>query len=119
MNRIDSDDDDEEPEEKPKEKKAAEKTDEESKGTNAGEVPSTNGQSPIKNLEGLAGRPTSTAPGLVTNLETPPKNMSATAAAGVGPNGLVGPEMPTQDDDEDDLLGVTDLVDYVCNNEDL
>lgn len=128
VNRIDSDDDDdEEEEEKPKEKKAAEKTDEESKGTNPAdsnpaELPPTNGQNPIKSLEGLISRPAAaaaaTAPGLVPHLE-PPKNISATPAAAVAPNGLAGQEMAAQDDDEDDLLGVTDLVDYVCNNEDL
>lgn len=123
VNRIDSDDDEEEEEEKPKEKKAAEKTDEESKGTNPAdsnpaELPPTNGQSPIKSLEGLISRPAAAAPGLGPHLE-PPKNISATPAATVAPNGLAGQEMAAQDDDEDDLLGVTDLVDYVCNNEDL
>ncbi|GAA6233507.1 remodeling and spacing factor 1-like [Lates japonicus] len=124
VNRIDSDDDEEEePEEKPKEKKA----EEESKGTNPldcnlVELPPTNGQSPIKTLEGFIGRPpaatTAAAPGLISHLE-PPKNISATPAAAIAPNGLVGQEMAAQDDDEDDLLGVTDLVDYVCNNEQL
>lgn len=124
VNRIDSDDDEEEePEEKPKEKKA----EEESKGTNPldcnlVELPPTNGQSPIKTLEGFIGRPpaatAATAPGLISHLE-PPKNISATPAAVIAPNGLVGQEMAAQDDDEDDLLGVTDLVDYVCNNEQL
>lgn len=123
VNRIDSDDDEEEPEEKPKEKKASEKADEESKGTNAAdcnpvELPPTNGQSQIKSLEGLVGRPAAAASGLIPNLE-PPKNTSATPAAAIAPNGLVGQDMAAQDDDEDDLLGVTDLVDYVCNNEDL
>lgn len=111
VNRIDSDDDDEEPEETPKEKKAPEKADEESKGTNAvdsTELPPTNGQSQIRSLEGLAG----------PNLE-PAKNTSATSAVTIAPNGLAGQDMAAQDDDEDDLLGVTDLVDYVCNNEDL
>lgn len=122
VNRIDSDDD-EEPEEKPKEKKTAEKADEESKGTNAAdcnpaELPPTNGQSQIKSLEGLVGRPATAASGLNPNLE-PPKNTIATPAAAIAPNGLVGQDMAAQDDDEDDLLGVTDLVDYVCNNEDL
>ncbi|XP_070773311.1 remodeling and spacing factor 1 [Enoplosus armatus] len=122
VNRIDSDDSDEEEEEKLKEKKAAEKSDEESKGTNPAdcnpaELPPTNGQSPIKSLEGLISRPAA-APGLVPQLE-PPKNISATPAAAIAPNGLVGQEMAVQEDDEDDLLGVTDLVDYVCNNEDL
>uniref|UniRef100_A0A3B4TY93 Remodeling and spacing factor 1b, tandem duplicate 1 n=1 Tax=Seriola dumerili TaxID=41447 RepID=A0A3B4TY93_SERDU len=120
VNRIDSDDDDEEEEEKPKEKKA----EEESKGTNpldsnVVEVPPSNGQSPIKSLEGFISRPAApAAPGLIPNME-PPKNISATPAAAIAPNGLVGQEMATQEDDEDDLLGVTDLVDYVCNNEQL
>lgn len=119
VNRIDSDDDEEEEEEKLKEKKG----DEESKGTNPAdcnpvELPPTNGQSPIKSLEGLISRPAAAAPGLIANLE-PPKNISATPAAAIAPNGLVGQEMAAQEDDEDDLLGVTDLVDYVCNNEDL
>lgn len=123
VNRIDSDDDDEEPEETPKEKKASEKADEESKGTNAVdcnlvELPPTNGQSQIRSVEGLAGRPAAAASGLVPNLE-PAKNTSATSAVAVAPNGLAGQDMAAQDDDEDDLLGVTDLVDYVCNNEDL
>lgn len=114
MNRIDSDDDDEEPEETPKEKKTTEKAEEESKGTSAAELPPTNGQSQAKNLEGLAGRPA--ASGLVPHLE-PPK--TTTPAAAIAPNGLSGQDVAAQDDDEDDLLGVTDLVDYVCNNEDL
>ncbi|XP_078121343.1 remodeling and spacing factor 1 [Sander vitreus] len=123
VNRIDSDDDDEEQEEKPKENKAAEKEDEESKGTNPVdcnpvELPPTNGQSPIKSLEGLVSKPTAATPGLTPHLE-PPKNISATPAAAIAPNGLVGQELAAQEEDEDDLLGVTDLVDYVCNNEDL
>uniref|UniRef100_A0A3Q2VIN8 Remodeling and spacing factor 1b, tandem duplicate 1 n=1 Tax=Haplochromis burtoni TaxID=8153 RepID=A0A3Q2VIN8_HAPBU len=110
VNRIDSDDDDDEEqqEEKPKEKKA----EEESKGTNAldcglVELPPANGQSPIKSLEGIINRP------------APPKSISATPATAIAPNGLVGQDIAAQDDDEDDLLGVTDLVDYVCNNEQL
>ncbi|KAF1378254.1 hypothetical protein PFLUV_G00188640 [Perca fluviatilis] len=123
VNRIDSDDDDEEQEEKPKENKAAEKEDEESKGTNPVvcnpvALPPTNGQSPIKSLEGLVSKPAAATPGLTPHLE-PPKNISATPAAAIAPNGLVGQEMAAQEEDEDDLLGVTDLVDYVCNNEDL
>lgn len=126
VNRIDSDDDDDEEqqEEKPKEKKA----EEESKGTNAldcglVELPPANGQSPIKSLEGIINRPaatiaTITAPGIIPHLE-PPKSISATPAAAIAPNGLVGQDIAAQDDDEDDLLGVTDLVDYVCNNEQL
>ena len=59
-----------------------------------------NGPGPMKSLEGLGSRP-------------------AGASAPAAPNGLVPPEMAPQDEDEDDLLGVTDLVDYVCNSEDL
>ncbi|XP_040006714.1 remodeling and spacing factor 1 [Xiphias gladius] len=119
VNRIDSDDDDEEQEEKPKEKKA----EEESKGTNPldcnlVELQPTNGQSPIKSIEGFISRPAAAAPGLIPHLE-PPKNISAPPAAAIAPNGLAGQEMAAQEDDEDDLLGVTDLVDYVCNNEQL
>ncbi|XP_029375435.1 remodeling and spacing factor 1 [Echeneis naucrates] len=120
VNRIDSDDDEEEEEEKPKEKKS----EEESKGTNPldsnlVEAPPTNGQNPVKSLEGFTSRPAApAAPGLIPQLE-PPKNISAAPTAAIAPNGLVGQEMATQDDDEDDLLGVTDLVDYVCNNEQL
>ncbi|XP_056140215.1 remodeling and spacing factor 1 [Lampris incognitus] len=125
VNRIDSDDDDEEEEEKDK-KSAAEKADEEggalTKGTSPldyslVELPPTNGQSPMKSLEGFMNRPSAGASGLITHLE--PKNISATPVAPIAPNGLVSQEMPSQDDDEDDLLGVTDLVDYVCNNEQL
>lgn len=116
VNRIDSDDDDE-LEETPKEKKVSE----ESKGSNASdgktaEVSPTNGQGHVKNHEGLVGRPAAAAADPVPNLE-PPKNTSTAPA--VAPNGLSGQDMAAQDDDEDDLLGVTDLVDYVCNNEDL
>ncbi|XP_008280693.1 remodeling and spacing factor 1 isoform X2 [Stegastes partitus] len=120
VNRIDSDDDDDdEPEEKPKEKKA----EEESKGTNPldcnlAELPPTNGQSPIKSLEGLISRPAAAAPGIIPHVEAP-KNTSTTPTAVIAPNGLVSQDMAAQDDDEDDLLGVTDLVDYVCNNEQL
>lgn len=115
VNRIDSDDDDEEEEqqqeEKPKETKVEEEEKEDSKGTNSSdrrpaEKQPANGQSETKNLDGVA------AP----HLETP-KTVSSTPAT--APNGLAGQEMAAQDEDEDDLLGVTDLVDYVCNNEQL
>lgn len=123
MNRIDSDDSEEE-EEKPKEKKPEaaeeekeeqEEEEEESKGTKptvGGQVESqpTNGQS--------AKSPAPPAPG-PTPTQEPPKTISSTPAPAVAPNGLVGQEMSVQEDDEDDLLGVTDLVDYVCNNEQL
>ncbi|XP_035481310.2 remodeling and spacing factor 1 isoform X1 [Scophthalmus maximus] len=122
VNRIDSDDDDEEQEEKPKEKKAEEEEEEESKGTNPldsnqAELPPTNGQSPVKSPEGSISRPAAAA---AADLE-PPKSVSATpaAAAAIAPNGVAGQEVAAQEEDEDDLLGVTDLVDYVCNNEQL
>ncbi|MED6282047.1 hypothetical protein CHARACLAT_027924 [Characodon lateralis] len=118
VNRIDSDDDDEEPEKKPAE--------EEPKGTNSldscpTEAQPTNRQSSTKNLDGLGSHPVAAAadaPGLIPHLETP-KTVSSTASVPSTPNGLAGQEMAAQDEDEDDLLGVTDLVDYVCNNEQL
>ncbi|XP_037543728.1 remodeling and spacing factor 1 [Nematolebias whitei] len=121
VNRIDSDDSDEEAqEEKPKEKKPAE---EESKGTDPldcdqVELRSTNGQNETKSLDGLVSRPAPAVPGSTPPLE-PPKTVGSTPAAATAPNGVVGQEVSAQDDDEDDLLGVTDLVDYVCNNEQL
>uniref|UniRef100_A0A3Q3AY73 Remodeling and spacing factor 1b, tandem duplicate 1 n=1 Tax=Kryptolebias marmoratus TaxID=37003 RepID=A0A3Q3AY73_KRYMA len=126
VNRIDSDDSDEEAqEEKPKEKKPAEEEmeEEESKGTSPAdsgpvEPQPTNGQSETKSFECFISRPAPAAPGLIPHLELP-KTISSTPAAAIAPNGLVGQEMSAQDDDEDDLLGVTDLVDYVCNNEQL
>lgn len=124
VNRIDSDDsedeDDEEgkdQKEEAKEKKAAGTPDEESTGTTpvdckaAAALPPTNGQSSVKSPEGPVSRPAA-AP-------EPPKNISATPTVAIAPNGQVGQEGAPQDEDEDDLLGVTDLVDYVCNNEDL
>uniref|UniRef100_A0A3Q2CWV3 Remodeling and spacing factor 1b, tandem duplicate 1 n=1 Tax=Cyprinodon variegatus TaxID=28743 RepID=A0A3Q2CWV3_CYPVA len=101
VNRIDSDDEEEEEQaEKPKE--------EEPKGTNSSdrrptEPQSANGQSTTKNSDGPGSRPAvADAPAVVA-----------------APNGLVGQEAAAQEDDEDDLLGVTDLVDYVCSNEQL
>uniref|UniRef100_A0A673XUY3 Remodeling and spacing factor 1-like n=1 Tax=Salmo trutta TaxID=8032 RepID=A0A673XUY3_SALTR len=103
VNRIDSDDSDEEEEK--------EETKEEEEGGVLGKGaspldynlvelhPPTNGQSPIKALEGLA--------------HIGPQKPGATAVT-IAPNGL---ELAPQDDDEDDLLGVTDLVDFVCNSD--
>uniref|UniRef100_A0A1A8EIR6 Remodeling and spacing factor 1 n=2 Tax=Nothobranchius korthausae TaxID=1143690 RepID=A0A1A8EIR6_9TELE len=118
VNRIDSDDDDEQDEEKPKKL-----VEEDSKGTNQWdsgmvELQPTNEQNAAKSHEGLANRPAPAAPGLVSHLE-PPKSIGSTPAAATAPNGLVGQETAAQDDEEDDLLGVTDLVDYVCSNEQL
>lgn len=111
VNRIDSDDSESEEEVKksPSEKEKDKETEETvAKGPspldyNLVELPPTNGQSPMKGLEGLIPRP---------GVGVTPKNGNAPSA----PNGM---EIPAQDEDEDDLLGVTDLVDYVCNSEQL
>ncbi|TNM85257.1 hypothetical protein fugu_009435 [Takifugu bimaculatus] len=115
VNRIDSDDDDEE-EDTWVAKEAAEKADEESNLAGSKlEPPSSNGQGRIKSPEG---HPPAPARDQLTNTE-PPKNAGVTPAAPLAPNGVSGQDVAGQEDDEDDLLGVTDLVDYVCNNEDL
>lgn len=111
MNRIDSDDD--EAADAWTEKEATGKGDEES--DSKPEPPSSNGQGRIKGPEG---QPPAPARDQVTHVE-PPKNAGVTPAATLAPNGVSGQDVAGQDDDEDDLLGVTDLVDYVCNNEDL
>ncbi|KAK7120754.1 hypothetical protein R3I94_020669 [Phoxinus phoxinus] len=120
VNRIDSDDSEsEEEKEKEKEKEEEVKKSPQEKESetvvkgpspldyNLVELPPTNGQSPIKGLEGLIPRP---------EVGVTPKNGNAPSAVSSAPNGL---EIPAQDEDEDDLLGVTDLVDYVCNSEQL
>ncbi|XP_046908082.1 remodeling and spacing factor 1 isoform X2 [Hypomesus transpacificus] len=127
VNRIDSDDDSDEDK-----KQAPEQEEEEEEGGlgkgatpleyNLVELPPTNGQSPVKGLEGLMNRPGAGtamgAPDLLAHLG--PKNLNvATPVVAIAPNGLVSQEMASQEDDEDDLLGVTDLVDYVCNSEQL
>ncbi|KTF93093.1 hypothetical protein cypCar_00028444 [Cyprinus carpio] len=111
VNRIDSDDSESEEEVK---KSPSEKETEETVGKgpspldyNLVELPPTNGQSPMKSLEGLIPRP---AVGVTS------KNGNAPSAVSIAPNGM---EIAAQDEDEDDLLGVTDLVDYVCNSEQL
>ncbi|XP_008842430.1 remodeling and spacing factor 1 [Nannospalax galili] len=75
------------------------------------DLPSTNGQSPGKAIENLMGKPT----------EKPqtPKD-SSTVSASLAPNGTSGgQEAGAPEEDEDELLRVTDLVDYVCNSEQL
>ena len=140
MNRIDSDDSDEEEEEK---KDVAEKEAEDSKRPQrlsldeeeeavlgkvanpldyyVAQLPPTNGQSPLKGEEGLISRPpggvVGGAAGLMAHIG--PKNPAAATAVAMATNGMVPQEMPPPDEDEDDLLGVTDLVDYVCNSEQL
>ncbi|MCJ8742248.1 hypothetical protein PDJAM_G00079950 [Pangasius djambal] len=127
VNRIDSDDSDEEEEEKEKEKekKATEKEAEDTVAKGVSpldynlELPPTNGQSPMKTLEGFISRPATgmANPALMSQIGL--KNSSASQPVPVGANGVVPQEMAPQDEDEDDLLGVTDLVDYVCNSEQL
>uniref|UniRef100_A0A3P9I4C1 Remodeling and spacing factor 1b, tandem duplicate 1 n=1 Tax=Oryzias latipes TaxID=8090 RepID=A0A3P9I4C1_ORYLA len=115
VNRIDSDDDEEE-EVKPAERKAAEEA---SKGTEdcSSELQPANGQSKGRSHDGVIRRPSPATPGLAQ--QDPPKTTGSTAAAAAAPNGPANADLASQEDDEDDLLGVTDLVDYVCNNEDL
>ncbi|KAK1800768.1 hypothetical protein P4O66_005965 [Electrophorus voltai] len=125
VNRIDSDDSEEEEEEE-EEKKSVEKEAEDVLGKGVGsldynlvELPPTNGQSPMKGLEGFISRPPVgvTAPALMGHMGL--KNSGGPPALAMAANGLVPQEMAPQDEDEDDLLGVTDLVDYVCNSEQL
>nr|XP_028581744.1 remodeling and spacing factor 1 isoform X2 [Podarcis muralis] len=74
------------------------------------DLPSTNGQSPGKAIENLIGKPSEKAPA--------PKD--STANASLAPNGTSGgQEAGGPEEDEDELLRVTDLVDYVCNSEQL
>ncbi|XP_042136173.2 remodeling and spacing factor 1 isoform X1 [Peromyscus maniculatus bairdii] len=75
------------------------------------DLPSTNGQSPGKAIENLMGKP--------TEKSQTPKD-SGTASASLAPNGTSGgQEVGAPEEDEDELLRVTDLVDYVCNSEQL
>ncbi|XP_026129700.1 remodeling and spacing factor 1 [Carassius auratus] len=111
VNRIDSDDSESEEEVK---KSPSEKETEETVGKgpspldyNSVELPPANGQSQVKGLEGLVPRP---GVGVMT------KNGNAPSAVPIVPNGM---EIVAPEEDEDDLLGVTDLVDYVCNSEQL
>ncbi|XP_026995388.2 remodeling and spacing factor 1 isoform X1 [Tachysurus fulvidraco] len=123
VNRIDSDDSDEE--EAEKEKKSTEKEAEDTvvKGVSPLdynlEISPTNGQSPMKTLEGLISRPATDMANPTLMSQIGLKNSSTPQPVPVGANGLVVQEMAPQDEDEDDLLGVTDLVDYVCNSEQL
>uniref|UniRef100_A0A8C4XMZ6 Remodeling and spacing factor 1 n=1 Tax=Falco tinnunculus TaxID=100819 RepID=A0A8C4XMZ6_FALTI len=74
------------------------------------DLPSTNGQSPGKTIENLIGKP--------SEKTQPPKD--STASASLAPNGTgSGQEAVGPEEDEDELLRVTDLVDYVCNSEQL
>ncbi|XP_075272139.1 remodeling and spacing factor 1 [Opisthocomus hoazin] len=74
------------------------------------DLPSTNGQSPGKTIENLIGKP--------SEKSQAPKD--STASASLAPNGTgSGQEAVGPEEDEDELLRVTDLVDYVCNSEQL
>nr|XP_045748650.1 remodeling and spacing factor 1 [Mirounga angustirostris] len=75
------------------------------------DLPSTNGQSPGKAIENLIGKP-------AEKPQTPKDN--STASASLAPNGTNGgQEAGAPEEEEDELLRVTDLVDYVCNSEQL
>lgn len=75
------------------------------------DLPSTNGQSPGKAIENLIGKPTEKP-------QTPKDNSAASAS--LAPNGTSGgQEAGAPEEEEDELLRVTDLVDYVCNSEQL
>ncbi|KAL1774266.1 remodeling and spacing factor 1 [Sigmodon hispidus] len=75
------------------------------------DLPSTNGQSPGKAIENLIGKPTE---------KSQPLKDNGTASASLAPNGTSGgQEVGAPEEDEDELLRVTDLVDYVCNSEQL
>ncbi|KFQ10725.1 Remodeling and spacing factor 1, partial [Haliaeetus albicilla] len=74
------------------------------------DLPSTNGQSPGKTIENLIGKPS----------EKTQASKDSTASASLAPNGTgSGQEAVGPEEDEDELLRVTDLVDYVCNSEQL
>ncbi|XP_009005622.1 remodeling and spacing factor 1 isoform X2 [Callithrix jacchus] len=75
------------------------------------DLPSTNGQSPGKAIENLIGKPTEKS-------QTSKDN--STASASLASNGTSGgQEAGAPEEEEDELLRVTDLVDYVCNSEQL
>ncbi|XP_066555424.1 remodeling and spacing factor 1 isoform X2 [Amia ocellicauda] len=118
-NRITSEDEEEE--------EPSDKADPSPLDYNLVELPSTNGQSPEKGLETFIAKP-SAAPSAVAL--APPKASAAapsaaaasttvTPSAVLAPNGTGEQDVTPQEEDEDDLLGVTDLVDYVCNSEQL
>ncbi|XP_006882946.1 PREDICTED: remodeling and spacing factor 1 [Elephantulus edwardii] len=75
------------------------------------DLPSTNGQSPGKAIENLIGKP-------AEKPQTPKDN--STAGVSLAANGTSGgQEAGAPEEEEDELLRVTDLVDYVCNSEQL
>ncbi|KAM8977682.1 remodeling and spacing factor 1 [Pelodytes ibericus] len=74
------------------------------------DLPSTNGQSPGKNIENLIGKQ--------SEKSQTSKDTSATISQASNGTGS-GQEVAVPEEDEDDLMSVTDLVDYVCNSEQL
>nr|XP_057942226.1 remodeling and spacing factor 1-like [Doryrhamphus excisus] len=104
VNRIDSDDeDDEKEEEKPKEKKTTED------GGDCSVTPKGTNSSACNAVE----------PPLPSPLPPTSNGQTKNVEGVISRNGVSGQQGAAQEEDEDDLLGVTDLVDYVCNNEDL
>ncbi|KAM4794753.1 remodeling and spacing factor 1 [Rhinophrynus dorsalis] len=74
------------------------------------DLPSANGQSPGKNIENLIGKPSEKSQ---TSKDTS-ANISQASNGTSSSQDVAVPE-----EDEDELLRVTDLVDYVCNSEQL
>ncbi|KPP62656.1 remodeling and spacing factor 1-like, partial [Scleropages formosus] len=103
LNRIETDEEDEDEEKEPQENKK-----------NTGEEGDSSAKRPRRTATGggaLGHRP-GAAPPTNGQAAARPKNSGA-------PNGVGRQEVPSHEEDEDDLLGVTDLVDYVCNSEQL
>lgn len=107
LNRIETDEEDEEEEKMTASAVQSDGTKRAPRTASAGEggekkgrsgaAPPTNGQAATRGLEGpVAQRATRAGP----------KNGGPAVSNGAG----------SQEEDEDDLLGVTDLVDYVCNS---
>ncbi|XP_067889169.1 remodeling and spacing factor 1 isoform X2 [Heterodontus francisci] len=78
------------------------------------ELPSTNGQSPEQASENVISR-TSEKNQMAKDTNSTPSPALNGACEGMAPEAGAGGE--GGEEDEDDLLGVTDLVEYVCNNE--
>ncbi|XP_036392133.1 remodeling and spacing factor 1 isoform X2 [Megalops cyprinoides] len=138
LNRIETDEDEEEEEEveeKKRKRPAVGEADEGAKrphriNSDDEEEVLAKGESPLDyNLVGLPstnGQSAAKGPGAFVPKHggaVGPKDSGASATpvapSALAANGMVPQELPTQDEDEDDLLGVTDLVDYVCNSEQL
>uniref|UniRef100_UPI00398ED635 remodeling and spacing factor 1 n=1 Tax=Pristiophorus japonicus TaxID=55135 RepID=UPI00398ED635 len=125
--RLMSDEEDEEEEEGEQEEQQEEEeaatTKEEAGSLDSGlaELPSTNGQSPRQAAERTASRTANQNQTAKDTNPTPSPELNG-ACPGVAPESGVAPAQGAGgegggEEDEDDLLGVTDLVEYVCNNE--